>query len=457
MSLGLAGTIAITIASPRLTGGGWWFYVRMPLGYGGNSALFYLGIAALATAWLGVGTRLTRPREVQLSELWTITAVWSLPLLLATPVFSRDIYSYLAQGAIFHLGHDPYHEAPAVLARLGERHLLDAVSPVWRGSTAPYGPAFIAISSGVVAISGSHLVLAAILERALELVGIVLLAIFVPRLARRLGGSELRATWIALTSPLIICQLIGAGHNDALMAGMMVAGVTLALERRPAVGIAICAAAATIKLPALVAAVFIAVAWARTESGAGAKARILAQASAVAVAVIGAVSLVTGLGLAWVSTSLFSTPAKVHLAITPATAVAYSLAPLLGLRWKSLAHPISVVTAAAAAVLGVAMLLRVRFENLVRYLGVLLLVAALAGPAAWPWYFVWGLALVAACPEFQFSPAIPVAVVLAVFAVKANGALVLHVHTAPFVLLIYVLLAGILWRRVRRRSQLQRA
>ena len=451
LSLGLAGSIAITIASPRVTGGGWWFDVRLPLGYGANTALFYLGVVALSGAWLGIGAQLRRQDNTPLSQLCTLAAIWCLPLLVAPPVFSRDIYSYLAQGAIFHLGRNPYHQAPAILAQLGQRHLLDLVSPFWRQSTAPYGPGFIGISGAIVAVSGSHLILAAILARLPALGGFVLLAVFVPRLARRLGGDPVRAVWIAVTSPLVLCQLIGAGHNDALMAGMMVAGVTFALERRPLVGIAICAAAATIKLPAAAAVVFIAVAWARTASGAGARTRILTESMVASVAVIGAVSLLTGLGLDWVSTSLFSTPAKVHLAFTPTTAVAWSLGPLLAVRSNTIGHALGAAAAAATAVFGVALIRRVRFENLVRYLGVLLLVAALAGPAAWPWYFVWGLVLLAACPEFQPSRVIPPALVLSVFVVKPNGSPVLHTHAAPYVLLAYVLLAALVWQRARWR------
>ena len=60
-------------------------------------------------------------------------------------------------------------------------------------------------------------------------------------------------------------RLVAAGHNDVLMAGLLVAGVAVALEGRPLSGSAICALAATIKVPALVGAVFIAVAWARAD------------------------------------------------------------------------------------------------------------------------------------------------------------------------------------------------
>jgi hypothetical protein len=457
LSLGLAGSILITVTAPRLTGGGWWFNVDLPPGGGANNVVFYLGIAALTCAWLGTGARLARSPEMRLSELWTAGAIWCAPLLLAPPLFSRDIYSYLAQGAIFHLGRNPYHDAPVILGHLGRQHVLNAVSPFWRTTTAPYGPAFIAIMSAIVGLTGSHLIAAAILARLLELAGIVLLAAFIPRLARRLGADPLWATWIAVISPLVLLELIGAGHNDALMAGLMVAGVTVGLERRPAVGIAICAAAATIKLPAAAAAVFIAVAWARSAPDTATGARVLAQATLVAVAVIAAISLLTGLGLGWISTSLFSTPAKVHLAITPATAVGWTIGPVLGVGSKALAHGVGVVAAAATVLLGVAMIWRVRFENLVRYLAVLLLVAALAGPAAWPWYFVWGLVLLAACPGIQRSRAIPLAVVLSVFLVKPNGILVLPVTAAPYVLVVYVVLASLAWQGVRRQAAVGRA
>ena len=36
------------------------------------------------------------------------TGFWLAPLLLSVPVFSRDTYSYLAQGALLRDGFDPY-------------------------------------------------------------------------------------------------------------------------------------------------------------------------------------------------------------------------------------------------------------------------------------------------------------------------------------------------------------
>ena len=40
------------------------------------------------------------------------TGFWLAPLLLRVPVFSRDTYSYLAQGALLRDGFDPYLVGP---------------------------------------------------------------------------------------------------------------------------------------------------------------------------------------------------------------------------------------------------------------------------------------------------------------------------------------------------------
>ncbi len=206
----------------------------------------------MCVAWLALGSLALTTRELRI-----VGAAWCLPLLVTAPLFSQDAYSYLAQGTLVHLGIDPYRHAPAALAQAGQAHVLAAVDPFWRHTTAPYGPLFLWIVSGIVAIAGSHLILGVLLLRVLDVAGLVLLAVFAPRLARALGADPARATWWVLLSPLILFELVAAAHNDLLMIGLVVAGVTFAIERRLLVGIALCALAATIKLPAAAAIPFI--------------------------------------------------------------------------------------------------------------------------------------------------------------------------------------------------------
>src|SRR5699024_9060230 len=61
---------------------------------------------------------------------------WILPLLLPAPLSSRDVYSYLMQGAMVRDGFDPYTEGPAV----NPGPFLLEVSQDWRNTTTPYGP-----------------------------------------------------------------------------------------------------------------------------------------------------------------------------------------------------------------------------------------------------------------------------------------------------------------------------
>src|ERR1700761_4383727 len=113
-ALGLAGSVLVAYAAPRAVADpvvGWWYAPAAPSGRGHSLVLVYIGMAVLCGAWLALGRSLPSRRAL----VW-IAVAWMLPLALAPPLFSRDLYSYLAQGLILHLGLSPYHTAPAALA-----------------------------------------------------------------------------------------------------------------------------------------------------------------------------------------------------------------------------------------------------------------------------------------------------------------------------------------------------
>jgi hypothetical protein len=429
-ALGLAGSVLVAVAGPHVAGGPvrWWFDPSLSV------AVFYAGMVALAAAWLALGRLAPTTRQ-----LWIVGAAWTVPLLLTAPLFSQDAYSYLAQGTLVHLGIDPYRHAPAALANAGQAHVLGAVDPFWRHTTAPYGPLFLGIVSVLVAISGAHLVLGVLLIRLLALAGIGLLAVFVPRLARGLGADPARATWWVF-SPLVLLDLVAGAHNDLLMIGLVVAGVSLAIERRLLLGVAVCALAATIKLPALAAIPFMLVLGER---------RLWVRGVVVAAAVLVAVSVITGLGLGWISTTVFSTPDKVRLAITPATALGWTVAQVVPVGARGLESAFGVVAFGLSLVFGAVLLWRSRRQTMVRNLGVALIAVAVCGPAAWPWYLTWGLVLLAACPGIQQSRALALAVVASAFVVKVDGVLAFPLHTAPVFVVLYVAAAAVWVSRTR--------
>ncbi len=231
VALGTAGSVLLALAGSRLVGGPvrWFFDPELPPGGETNRIALYVGMAMLATAWLGLW-RYARADRAEPRALWPVGLLWTLAPAIGAPLFSHDVYSYLAQGTIAHLGLSPYDVAPSALAGLGHANVMGAVDPFWRHATAPYGPLFLVLGSGIAALTGSHLIAGVLLVRLLELVGFVLLWAFVPRLAKALGADPTRALWLAALSPLVLLQLVAATHNDLLMIGLMVAGVTLAAE-----------------------------------------------------------------------------------------------------------------------------------------------------------------------------------------------------------------------------------
>ncbi len=122
--------------------------------------------------------------------------------------------------------------------------------------------------------------------------------------------------------------LVGSGHNDALMVGLLVAGLDVARRGHPARGMAICALAGAIKIPGLAGA--FAIAW--TGPGTGyslrRRARLLAEAVVISAATFEALSAVFGVGWGWLHT--LGASDTVSNWITPADLVA-KVVPTLSL------------------------------------------------------------------------------------------------------------------------------
>ena len=72
-----------------------------------------VGLAAVVRAWIALRPR---PGADRLSG-WVL-AIWSAPMMLAAPLFSRDAYSYAAQGNLVRLGIDPYAFGPGAITNI---------------------------------------------------------------------------------------------------------------------------------------------------------------------------------------------------------------------------------------------------------------------------------------------------------------------------------------------------
>ena len=187
------------------------------------------GAVMMTLAWLMLGRFALGERRMTRSQLDRTLGLWVLPLLIAPPMYSRDVYSYLAQSEIAINGLDPYKVGPAT--GLGLDHVFTlSVPSMWRETPAPYGPLFLWLGKGISALTGDNIVLAVLCHRIVVLLGVGLIVWATPRLARRCGVAEVSALWLGAANPLLIMHLVAGIHNEALMLGLMLAGTEFALR-----------------------------------------------------------------------------------------------------------------------------------------------------------------------------------------------------------------------------------
>ena len=419
----------------------WWFSVPSggaPL----TSIFFYVSVALLVVAWLGIGREALAGR-LTIGWSWTILVAWGLPFLVGPPLFSRDLYSYVAQGLIAHRGLDPYTVGPVVL---GHGHLLSSVASVWRSTPSPYGPLFVTMSRWAAGVTGSSLVVGVLAYRALALAGVVLCMVFLPRLARHLGTSPGVALWLGVLSPLALFSFVASGHNDAVMVGLLVAGVSLAVDRRLLLGLALCGLAATIKLPAAAAAVFLVVNHVRTAGGIR-RWRAWVAPVLVPVGVFVGVTMACGYGWTWLGPTALHIPTELRILSTPSVSLgvfAYHVLHLIGVPVVRSATVSVVQTLCGLAVLVACawLVLTVHRHEVVRSLGLALLVIVVGSPTVWPWYLMWGLVLLAATTA-QRSRALAAVAALAMLMVGPSGSPRLLGNS--YVLVSLATVAAVVW------------
>ena len=219
----------------------------------------YGGMVLFVRVWFGLYQTLRARPGVPIRQLGYMLALWLTPLLVVAPLFSRDVFSYAAQGEMMSHHINPYHYGPGTL---GSGPYVSGVDPVWINTAAPYGPLFLMLAGWSASLSFHHALVTVLLLRLQSVVGIALIAYCIPKLARSFGRDPGPAFVLAVLNPLTLLALVGGAHNDAIMVGLLLAGVTAARCRHPAWGIVLCALAASIKVPAAMGIVYVAWDWA---------------------------------------------------------------------------------------------------------------------------------------------------------------------------------------------------
>ena len=414
------------------------------------------GAVMMTLAWLMLGRFALGDRRMSRGQLDRTLALWILPLLIAPPMYSKDVYSYLAQSQISAQGLDPYKVGPA--PGLGLDHVFTlSVPSLWRDTPAPYGPLFLWIGRGISGLTGENIVAAVLCHRVVVLIGVGLIVWATPRLARRCGVAEVSALWLGATNPLLIMHLVAGIHNEALMLGLMLTGTEFALRgidsTRPLVprplqwprrhsawaqwsplamlvlGAVLITMSSQVKLPSLLALGFVAMALARRWGG-NVRAVLAAGGflGALSLAVMAVIGWASGLGFGWVNT--LGTANVVRSWMSPPTLLALGTGQvgiLLGLgdhttAVLSLTRAIGVLIIAIMVSWLLVAVLRGRLHP-VGGLGVALAATVLLFPVVQPWYLLWAIIPLAAWatrPRFRVTT-IVVTLVVGIFGPTANG------------------------------------
>jgi alpha-1,6-mannosyltransferase len=418
-----------------------------------SSILLWIGVTLMLSAWLWLGRRVLAGAADRFTMVAT-TGFWLAPLLLSVPVFSRDTYSYLAQGALLRDGLDPYAVGPID----NPNALLDNVSPIWTITTAPYGPAFIMIARLVTMLVGNHVIVGTMLLRLCMLPGLALLIWATPRIARHIGANVPIALWVCALNPLVIIHLMGGVHNEMLMVGLMAAGIALTFERLHISGIAVVAVGTAVKATAGIALPFMVWVWMRhLRDRRGYRPlqafSVAAGASVlIFVAVFAVLSGVAGVGLGWLTALAGSVKIINWLSIPTATA---NLVHAVGGLFFSVNFygVLEVTRTVGIAIVAIALPMlwwRFRHDDREALAGIAwaMLVVVLFAPAALPWYYSWPLAVIAPLAQSRRAVAAIAALstwIMVIF--KPDGA---HgMYSWPHVLLATAV-AVFAWRTLNR-------
>jgi hypothetical protein len=355
--------------------------------------LVYGGLVVLARCWLGLWRSL--PDGTPVRRVAAVIAVWSLPFVVAPPLFSRDVYSYAGLGEMVSRHISPYLFGTGVL---GGTPFNILAGPLWANTPSPYGPTFLGLD-GFLTTLGHHDVLAdLVLLRLVAVAGVVLAGAGVASLARSHGRDPARAVLLGVGSPLVLTALVGGAHNDALMAGLLVAGLAVARRVGPVPGIVLCSLAAGVKAPAILGVAFIGWNWPGPSAGWRSRVGHGALAGALAGATLAIVSTATGLGWGWLRT--LGAADRVSTGVTPVDATAkilrgMGLALHLQLSLAGTRTVVATLALVAAGALGCWLLVRSPRLGTELALGLALVALALCGPILWAWYLTWGLIVLA--------------------------------------------------------------
>ena len=398
-----------------------------------SSAMVFIGVGLIVIAWLLLAVMAGTPllfhrlsahppqHLLKPAQVWSIFFSWTLPILVTAPLFTQDIYSYIANGSIVVQGMDPYSAGPVQLLGADDP-LARSVPFIWANSPSPYGPVALGIAAVISIITNDSIVAAVILHRITSLLGVVAAGWAITALAKRCRFHPATALWLGILNPLTILHLIGGIHNESLMLGFVLVGMELVLrgiDKLEAstslsmstawpgwlltfLGGTLISAAGMVKVTGFIGLGFAGMALARFLFRRTSMKQWLSISAAagyflsVLILSIGAFTLASGIGLGWVTGQGGAATIRSWLSISTDVGVASGfMGMMLGLGDHT--EAILSVTRAAGVLAAAAFMVRMLFATFrgvmhpIGGLGVSTLVLVILFPVVHPWYILWAI------------------------------------------------------------------
>ena len=357
-------------------------------------SLVVAGLGLVAASWLRLCALVAGAEDPErpgaLALVRSATLAWSAPLLLAPPLFSRDGWSYAAQGALTHADISPYEWGPRILGG----PIMQAVDPRWLDTPAPYGPLPLILGDLAAGLTGNPWPLV-VAHRLVALGGLALLAWAVPRLADWCGASPALASAFVLCSPLVLANGVGGLHNDLLMAGLMAAALVVTVEHGWAWGAALGGLAAAVKLPGGLVCIGVVLLALPAGARLADRVRRLLRVAVVAVGALVVPGVAWGLGIGWFEA--LDVPATVDTPLSLPTVVGKFLDAVvrvmgLGVPDEWFLATVRLVAQVAIVVVAARVVLTAtpgEPKHAVRAVAIVMGATVLLSPVVHLWYFLW--------------------------------------------------------------------
>jgi hypothetical protein len=232
--------IAISVAGPSIgvpamphTSGGppWWVSLGLPNDF---VLLSLWGAAIIAAVGIGAGllavARGARPRvRPLLVASFIVVAVFTVLPAAGT----TDAQSYAIDGNMLVLGHSPYVDTPQQAAQLGDP--LAKNSPnTWVNALSDYGPIATGEEWLSAELGGSSMAAITFWLKLWVAIGFGAVVLLFDRLLRGDPAMRLRAHLLWSLNPLVIWEIVAAGHIDGIAAGFGIGGLVMLRFAAPA-------------------------------------------------------------------------------------------------------------------------------------------------------------------------------------------------------------------------------